>query len=300
MKSIFKDEGVKIIAFCLLGNFILLVLKGSVGLIVGSAVLKADAVNSAGDVLSSLVVLLGLRYAIKPQDEGHHYGHGKMEALVSLVVGIMILVGIGFLLRDIIDALINQAESSPSWLALFAALLSIAVKIVMYKKTAAAGKRLSSIAIMTNAKDHKNDIFATSGAVVAIALALAGKQFGIPFLLHYAEPVIAGVISLFIIKTAVEIITEASRMLLDAAPDKDTVESIKKMAADIDGVEKLNWVKCRKMGRGMLVDIAVEVCGSISVEDGHAIGEDVKKEIMSKYANVIDVLVHINPEGEEL
>ncbi len=290
-----KDEGIKIIVYCLISNLFLFLLKGAVGLLFGSAVLKADAVNSAGDTMSSFVVLLGLRYALKPHDEDHHYGHGKMEALVSLLVGVTILIGIGFLIRDIVIAIQFCEEAQPSFFALGAALVSIAVKAVMYKKTVSAGRRLSSIAIMTSAKDHKNDLFATSGAVVAIVLAFLGLQFGVPVLLMYAEPVIAALMSLFIIKSAVEIISEASKMLLDAAPDKDTVNSIRAIINNSQGVENLNWVKCRKMGRGILVDAAIEVRRSITVEQGHDIGDDVKFGIMAKYPEVIDVVIHINP-----
>ena len=291
-----KDEGVGIMMFVLVSNVILMLLKGSVGLLAGSQVLVADAVNSAGDVVSSLGVLLGLRYAMRPRDEGHHYGHGKMEALVSLFVGIFIMIGIVFLLREIITNIISCTEAPPSFWALGAALVSIAGKAVMYKRTSAVGRRLSSIAIMTSAKDHKNDILATSGAAVAIGLSFVGQQFGIRILLLYAEPVIAAIMSLFIIKTAFEIIFEACRVLLDAAPDKETVKDVVRIACLTDGVKKLNWVKLRKMGRGILVDAAIEVDGRISVERGHDIGDAVKFAIMSQYPEVIDVVVHINPQ----
>ncbi len=291
-----KDEGVGIMMFVLVGNIILVLLKGSVGLLADSQVLKADAVNSAGDVISSLGVLLGLRFAIRPRDEGHHYGHGKMEALVSLFVGIFIMIGIVFLVREIITNLIYCTEAPPSFWALGAAGVSIAVKCVMYKKTVSAGSRLSSIAIMTSAKDHKNDILATSGAAVAIGLSFVGQQYGIRGLLLYAEPVIAAIMSLFIIKTAFDIISEACRVLLDAAPDKETVKNVANIANQTDGVEKLDWAMLRKMGRGILVDVAIEVNGRISVEAGHDIGDRVKYAIMTQHPQVVDVVVHINPK----
>jgi len=290
-----RDEGINIITFCLVGNLILMLLKGAVGLAVGSQVLRADAVNSAGDAMSSFAVLLGLRYAMRPRDEDHHYGHGKMEALVSLFVGIAILVGIGFLVSDIVQGFVHCAQTEPSFIALGAAAVSIALKAVMYKKTYASGNRLNSIAIMTSAKDHRNDIYATSGAAVAILLAFAGQRFGVRMLLLYAEPIIAAIMSLFIVKTAIEIIIEASRMLLDAAPDKKTVDDMGRIARETEGVHSLNWANMRKMGRGMLVDVAVEVDGSISVLKGHDIGDKVKDAIMARYPEVIDVVVHINP-----
>jgi cation diffusion facilitator family transporter len=296
-KGMKRDEGLSVIKYILFGNIFLALLKGTVGLLTDSAALKADAVNSAGDVVTSLVVLLALRYALKPRDEGHHYGHGKMEALVSLAVGAMILVSTGFLLWEIALSIINGSEAAPSWIALCAAAVSIAAKSVMFKITYTTGKRLSSIALITNAKDHRNDIIATSGAVLAILLAFLGQSLDAGALLLYSEPVVAAVISAFIIKTAVEIIAASSRMLLDAAPEKETVQGMRQAASCTEGVIAIDWVKCRAMGRGLLVDLAIQVNGHISVEQGHGIGDGVKDAIMESYPQVLDVLVHINPEG---
>jgi cation diffusion facilitator family transporter len=227
---------------CLIGNLLLLALKGSVGLLTGSEALTADAVNSAGDVLSSFVVLLGVRYSLKASDEGHHYGHGKMEALVSLIVGILILISVVLLARDVVITVLNQSASQPSFYALGAAAVAIAVKAVMYKKTAAVGKRLNSIAVMASAKDHRNDIYATSGTLTAILLSFAGQHFGVRVLSLYAEPALAAVMSIFIIKTALEILIESSRMLLDSAPDKETVSRMRAISTAIEGVKRLNWI----------------------------------------------------------
>lgn len=291
-----KDEGARIILICLLCNMFLAALKGSIGLMTGSEALTADAVNSAGDVLSSLVVLFGVRYSLKAYDEGHPYGHGKMEALVSMIVGIIILFSVVLLLKDVVETISSQSASKPSFFALGAAAASIAIKSVMYKITYAAGKRLNSIAVSANAKDHRNDIYATSGTSVAILLAFAGRQFDISILSLYAEPALAAVMSIFITKTAVEILTESSKMLLDAAPDKQTVARIREISSAAEGVKRLNWVKCRRMGRGLLADIAIEVSGRITVEEGHGIGDAVKFAIMSEYPTVLDVVVHINPQ----
>lgn len=299
MECMKKDEGLIVVRYVLFGNIFLALLKGTVGLLTESAALKADAVNSAGDVVTTVVVMLALRYALKPRDEGHHYGHGKMEALVSLAVGAMILVSTGFLIRDVVLSIINASAAPPSLIALGAAAVSIAAKSVMFRVTYSVGKRLSSIALMTNAKDHRNDIFATSGAVIAILLAFLGQAINSPALLIYSEPVVAMLISALIIKTAVEIIAAACRMLLDAAPEKETIESMKQAAACVEGVVKTDWVKCRAMGRGLLVDLAIQVSGSITIEKGHSIGDSVAEAVMQSNPQVLDVLVHINPEERD-
>lgn len=290
-----KDEGVKILTLGLILNIVLMLLKGSVGLVFSSQALTADAVNSAGDVLTTLVVLLGLRYALKPHDEGHHYGHGKMEALVSLFVGIFIIGGIGFLVSDIVGTLKEGKVVEPSLVAFFTAAAAVAIKVYMYIKTIRVGRKLNSIAILTSAKDYRNDILATSGAAVSIILAILGDRFGITVLMKYSEPIMASVIALLILKTALEIIKESSRMLLDAAPDNSVVDGIRKTVEGADGVLYTNWVKCRTMGRGLLVDAAIEVDASQSVIEGHGIGDEVKFAIMAKYPEVIDVVIHINP-----
>ena len=294
-----KDAGIRIITLCLAGNVFLLLLKGIVGIFSGSEVLKADAVNSAGDVLSGVVVLLGLRYALKPGDKDHHYGHGKMEALVSLIVGLMIIVGVGFVVYEAVGNAIAQTVSAPSWYALGAAALSIAVKTLMYKATYAAGKRLSSIAVMTSALDHRNDIWATSGAAFAIGLAFLGQHMGIEALVLYAEPVTAVLIGVLIIKTALTILTESSRMLLDAAPDDETMDALRDLAASAPGVLHVCWLKCRRMGRGLLIDAAVDVRGDMSVQQGHGVADAARDAIMAAYPDVIDVIVHINPDQEK-
>lgn len=290
-----RDEGLRIITYCLIGNILLLLLKGAVGLLSGSEALKADAVNSAGDSLAAVVVLLGLRYALKPQDKGHHYGHGKMEALVSFVVGLMVLGGTFFVVRDAINAMTSGEVSSASLWALGAALVSIAVKAVMFTITFRAAKRLNSIAVRTNAMDHRNDIFATSGAAIAIGLGLLGGSIGFEPLVRYAEPVIALVISALIVKTAFGILKASSGMLLDAAPDDKTMDGMRIVVLETMGVEHLSWLKCRPMGRGLLADVAVEVDGDIRVCDGHDIADAVRDGVMHAYPEVIDVVVHINP-----
>ncbi|MFA5675877.1 MAG: cation diffusion facilitator family transporter [Christensenellales bacterium] len=291
-----KDYGLRIIMLCLLGNVFLLLLKGAVGLWVGSEALKADAVNSAGDVLSGAVMLVGLKYSLKPGDSDHHYGHGKMEALVSLIVGIMIISGMCFVVYEAVGNALSQIVKAPSWYAFGAAAVSVFIKLFMFKATYAAGKRLNSIAVITSAKDHRNDIWATTGAAAAIAAAFAGTHFDINALAVYSEPAVAVLIGALIVKTAIGIIAESSRMLLDAAPDDKTMQALRSNAEGAPGVRKICWLKCRRMGRGLLVDVAVGVCGSISVLEGHDVADAVSDAIKADFPQVIDVIVHVNPE----
>jgi cation diffusion facilitator family transporter len=289
-----KDEGVRIVLFSVILNAFLFMLKGVVGLLANSTALEADAVNSAGDTMSSLAVLFGIKYSLKPHDEDHHYGHGKMEALISLFVGIVILATSLLLWRSIIHIVVSGEFSQANIWALIAALIAIIIKIFMYVKTMRVGKKINSIAVQTNAKDHINDVFATSATAVSIFLSILAQTTGIQ-ILRYSEPVAAAVMSLFIIKTGLEIIISAAKVLMDAAPDTQLVENLKTTASECDGVISLNWLKCRTIGRGLLVDLAVEVDGNISVEQGHDLADNIKTLIQDDFNEVLDVLVHINP-----
>ena len=291
-----RDKGERIILFCLGWNAFLLALKGIVGILGRSQALQADAINSAGDVLTTAIILLGVRFSQKPRDEDHHYGHGKLEALASLAVGVIIFGGVVFLWREIVLTVVNRDFHTPSVWALIVAAVAIGIKYYMYKKTLSVGKELHSIAVIANAKDHRNDVFATSGTLAAIAFGLAGARYGIG-IFNYVEPVAAGIMSIFIIKTALEIVTDAVKMLMDAAPDKEKVREIEDSIRQCDGVEHVNWIRCRQIGRGYLVDMAVEVDGELTVTEGHAIADRIKHCIHDAVPEVLDVLVHINPHS---
>ncbi|MEX1307544.1 MAG: cation diffusion facilitator family transporter [Eubacteriales bacterium] len=289
-----RDPGISIVLFAVILNGALFLIKSVAGIGAHSTALQADAVNSIGDTMSSLAIYFGLRYASKPRDDDHHYGHGKMEALISLFVGIFILVSSGFLWSSIINALKSKALLETSVWALVVALIAILTKFYMYKRTLRVGKSINSLAVQTNAMDNRNDVFATSATAFAIILTMvySKTQIGV---LKYAEPFAAGIMSVFIIKTGIEIITASAKVLLDTAPNDEVMDTLKSIAGDLDGVKKLNWLKCRTVGRGIWVDLAIEVEANLTVEQGHEIADSVKDAIYESVENVAEVLVHVNP-----
>ena len=292
-----KDIGIKIVTIAIILNVALLILKGVVGLLTKSTAWQADAVNSAGDTISSLAILFGINYALKPSDEDHHYGYGKMEALVSMFVGLIILASTAFLWSSVIKAISSNMYYEASFWALIAAVIALVVKIFLYISTMRVGKKINSIAVQTNAKDHRNDIIATIGTVIAIALALLGYKMGLTFF-RYSEAVAAGITSIFIIKSGIDIISSSAKMLLDVAPDDRTIEGLENTASKCEGVQELDWLKCRTVGRGILVDLAVEMDADLSIKQGHDLGLNIKKAIHDKFKTVLEVQVHINPDED--
>ena len=294
-----KDIGAVIVTLSIILNVALLLLKGVVGLLTNSAALQADAVNSAGDTMSSAAILFGIKYAMKPRDEQHHYGHGKMEALSSLFVGVIILASTFYLWYSIIKTISLGEKYEASVWALLAAIIAIGVKIFLYIKTSRVGKKINSIAVQTNAKDHRNDIIATSGTVIAILLALLGDKAGI-WVLSYSECVAAGITSIFILKTGIEIISSSAKVLMDTAPDSKIINSLENTTRECEGVLDIDWLRCRTIGRGLLVDLAVEVDPDLSIKQGHEIDSNIIETIHNKFHTVLEVQVQINPDEDLL
>jgi cation diffusion facilitator family transporter len=208
-----------------------------------------------------------------------------------------ILASTVFLWRSIIKTISSGVYYQASIWALIAALIALIVKIFLYTKTMRVGKKINSIAVQTNAKDHRNDIIATIGTVIAIALSLVGSRTGLSFF-RYSESVSAGITSIFIIKAGIDIISSSAKMLMDAAPDDRTIESLEDTTRQCAGVQELDWLKCRTVGRGILVDLAVEVDADLSVKQAHDLGLNIKKAIHHKFKSVLEVQVHTNPDDD--
>lgn len=292
-----KDLGIVAVTLSIVLNIALLILKGVVGLLTNSAALQADAVNSAGDTISSLAILFGIKYAMRPSDSHHHYGYGKMEALVSLFVGVVILASTGYLWYSIISNVSTGSFNKASFWALAAAIVALGVKIYLYVKTMRVGKKINSIAVQTNAKDHRNDTIATTGTVIAIMLALLGDKMGISAL-QYSESAAAAITSLFILRSGLEIVISSSNILMDAAPDQKTLDSLAMTVIGCEGVEDIDWLRCRTTGRGILVDVAVEVDPELSIEEGSVIDTNIINTIRKNFKTVMDVQVQINPDED--
>lgn len=294
-----QDIGVRVVRLSIALNIVLLILKGVVGLLTNSAALQADAVNSAGDTISSLAILFGIKYAMRPRDDQHHYGYGKMEALTSLFVGIVILLSTFYLWYSIINTLATRNFNEASFWALGAALVAIGVKIFLYIRTMTVGKKTNSIAVITNAKDHRNDIIATAGTVIAIMFALVGDRAEISAF-KYSESIAAAITSIFILRAGIEIISASAKILMDAAPDQKIIDSMVGTVMMCEGVQDIDWFRCRTTGRGILVDVAVEVDPELSIAEGQNIDSNIIKAIQKEFKTVLDVQVQINPDEDDL
>ncbi len=275
-------------------NLLLSVGKLLAGILGRSGAMVSDAVHSASDVFSTIIVIIGVRMSGKQSDTNHPYGHERLECVASIILAtILMATGIGILLgglRTIFSGSWEKLEI-PGLMALVAAVLSVAVKEWMYWYTRAAAKKLNSGAMMADAWHHRSDSLSSIGAFIGIA----GSRMGFLVL----DSVASVVISFFIGKAAYEIFMDAVDKMVDKACDKETEQKIKELALGQSGVLGVDHLQTRLFGARMYVDIEIAADGRQTLYETHEIAEKVHDEIEAHFQEVKHCMVHVNPAKEK-
>lgn len=279
-----------------IGNIVLAILKGILGVMGNSRALVADAANSASDVLGSIAVFVGLRAAKQPPDKEHPYGHGKAESIAAIIVSVLLFV-VGIEMgRGSIEALLHPV-TAPNMLAVYGALISIIIKEILFRYTIRIGKRVKSDAIIVSAYDHRTDVFSSLAALIGIGSALLGERFNITWL-QYADPLAGVLVCLLILKMAWTVGAESIHNTLDRVLQEEETEELRKTVETVPNVKKINELFAREHGHYVIVDIKIAVDPYMTVEEGHLVGKKVKEKLM-KLNNIYNVFVHINPYAPE-
>ena len=271
-------------------NLLLTAAKFAVGIWVGSQSCVADAVHSLSDFITDLAVLVGVRYWSAPADSDHPHGHQRIEALITLSIGL--LLG-GSAVSMICNAIktIGVAAEGPrmSWWLLAIAFLSIFLKEMLYQWTTAVGRACRSTALMANAWHHRSD--AVSSIPVAI-VAIVGRIWpGITYLDHVAAVIVA----CMLLRTAWQIAWPCLKELSDQGVNSLEINEMRRIASRVPGVREAHKLRTRWFGNGILLDMHVLVDKDLSVEQGHRICEEVASELKRKLPKVQDVLTHLEP-----
>lgn len=291
-----KDNNNRIIttmtAITVLVNAFLAAIKLTAGIVAGSYAMISDAVNSASDVVSAIIILVGVKVASKKADVNHPYGHERFECIASLALSFIML----FTAFEVgKSALTGSADTAPGGLAVIAAAVSIATKLVLFITTVILARKTASSSLKTLSFDHVSDVVATTGGLVGIVLARNG--YGV------FDRIMGFVICLFIAFTALKIFREVTGKLTDEAADKQTEEKIREIISSDLGVTGIDSVNTRKFGDRIYVDIEIAVRPVLSITDAHEIAERVHDEIEREMPAVKHCTVHVNPaadgDGEE-
>lgn len=278
-------------------NAALTAFKIVAGIIGHSAAMVADGVHSLSDLLSDVVVLVFVRISGKGRDKNHDYGHGKFETFATLIISLMLLmVGANLMssgIASIKKILGGESVEAPGMIALWAALLSIVSKEILYRYTAVQGRKLDSPMMVANAWHHRSDALSSVGSLLGIGGAiLLGDKFVI------LDPLAGCVISIFIIVMAVRMSIPAIKELLDVSLPDEMEYEIERTAKGVPGVVDLHELKTRREGPGIVLEGHLVLHSDISLEQAHSISKQVERALRDRFGDSTQISLHLEPEND--
>ncbi len=293
MKDDFQKTANRVALVSIIGNLILSGFKLLAGVLAHSGAMVSDAVHSASDVFSSIVVIIGIRISAKESDKDHPYGHERMECVAAIILStILFITGLSIgtdAVRTIAKG--HYAELTiPGMLALIAAIISIVSKEAMFWYTKIHATRIDSSALMADAWHHRSDALSSIGALIGIA----GARLGFPIM----DSIASLAICLFVVKAAYDIFRDAVDKMVDHACDEETEKHLRSCAADEPGVLRIDDLRTREFGNKIYVDIEIAANGDCTLWEAHEIAERVHDKLEEQFPKVKHVMVHVNPFTE--
>lgn len=286
----FERTAMHVSTVSIIANFALTVFKLIAGVTAHSGAMISDAVHSASDVFSTIVVIIGIRISRKASDKDHPYGHERLECVAAIVLATILAatgLGIGYTAVTKIAGGDYRQLAVPGILALVAALVSILGKEAMYQYTKIHARRIDSSALMADAWHHRSDALSSVGALIGIA----GARMGFPV----ADPLASVVICFFIEKAAIEIFRDAVDKMVDKACDEEMEQRLKECALSQEGVLGVDLLHTRVFGNMIYVDIEIRADGNETLRRAHGIAERVHDAIEKNFPKVKHIMVHVNP-----
>jgi cation diffusion facilitator family transporter len=272
-------------------NAVLMAMKLAAGYFGNSEAVFADGLESACDFIALLTTIIALRIGRKPFDEKHPYGHGRAESISAILVSLVIFItGFGILYQSG-KTIAAGVYEEPSLIAVVAAFATILVKEWLCRFSLRVGGWLGSPAVMAIAKDHRKDAVTSIATLVGVT----GAFFGIKVM----DPLAAGITAFFIFHIGYQTFSGAAHDLMDGQPPRELLRAVTMLAEGVEGVEHVHEIKGRRSGQYVIIDLKLDMDPEMTVKCSHAIATEVKKQIFDRFANVGDVMIHINPHEEE-
>ncbi len=281
--------GIRVALAGVLVNLLLAVVKIASGVVGHSHALVADGVESAADILSSIVVMGGLHFSAQPADSNHPYGHGKAEPMAGVVVSSLLLLAAAWIAwTSLIEIRVPHDSPAPFTLGVLAAV--VVVKEYLSRRVIDVGQSVNSTAVLTDGWHHRFDALTSGAAFVGISIALLGGP-GYETADDWAALVACGVIAF----NGVQLFRKSADDLMDASASPEMVAEVRELAASVPGVQAIEKCRVRKTGLELSMDIHVMVDGALSVRRGHEIAHAVKDRLTGSGRRIVDVTVHIEP-----
>lgn len=287
-----KKEIVKASWISIIGNTVLSILKIPVGLLAGSLAVIGDGIDSAFDVVISMITLLTARIISKPPDVKYSYGYERADTIAAKVLSFVIFfAGSQLGISSIMKIIKSQSQVLPSTIAIYITMVSIVGKVVLAWHQYRIGKKTQSSMLIANAKNMQNDVVISGGV-------LTGLVFTFILRLPILDAVTGLAVSIWIIKSAFKIFMKTNMELMDGLNNPEIYKKIFDAIDSIKSVTNPHRVRVRQLGNMYVMDIDIEVNGSLTVAEAHKITHEVEESVKKKIPNIYDMMIHIEPEGD--
>jgi cation diffusion facilitator family transporter len=278
----------------IIGNILLAIMKGTVGLLGNSKALIADAAHSAFAVAGSFADLNGLRTAKKPPDDDYPYGHGRAESIAAIIISVLLLVVGVEIAISAVKTIVHGVSAPPHSFAIIAIVISIVVKEAMFRYKSNLGKKTASQALIANAWEHRSDVYSSFAALVGVAGALIGKSLGMEQL-YLLDPLASLFVALLLLRMGYKLVMGSIHHTLDHVMHAEDAAELVSTVQKIKGVITVDDLRVREHGHYVIVDVKISVNPKISVHEGHDIARNAKQQLMKRFIHVSDVFIHVNP-----
>lgn len=279
---------IKVSVISIVLNCLLTLIKFISGVISKSSAMISDSVHSLSDVLSTFVVIIGVKISNKKADSDHPYGHERIECVSAIILSGMLFI-IGALIG--INGIKNVTNSSnlvmPGVLALIASIISIISKEAMYQYTIRVSKKINSAALKADAWHHRSDALSSIGSFIGIL----GSRLGFKIF----DPLASVIISLCIIKVSIDIFKDAIDKMVDKSCDKEVIDKVISVIEKNESVKNIDDIKTRQFGNKAYVDVEISVDENLLLKDAHKIAEEIHDSVENEINIVKHCMVHVNP-----
>lgn len=276
-------------------NLLLVCVKAAAGFAANSAAMVSDAVHSLSDFITDIIVLVFVRVSGRPQDEDHDYGHGKYETIATMFIGLALAAAaIGIVVSGAVELakwLKGEQLPAPGKLALWAALISIAVKEALYQYTRIKGRKLNSPALEANAWHHRSDALSSIGAAVGIGGAIAlGDRWTV------LDPLASIVIGAMLVKVAWDLLGPSFQELTDSSLPEETEKQMLELIKEVDGISDPHNLRTRRVGPKVVAEVHIRLDGNQTLKEAHDKATEVEKRFKERFGQQSHIIIHMEPE----
>ena len=270
----------------IVGNILMILIKGYMGVVGGSKGLIADAVHSCADLLATIVMIIGLHISGREKDEAYPYGYGKAEYIVAVIIYLFLFVIGTYILFDGAKAILEGRRVTPCLSAAWGAIFSIAINELMFRQTICAGSQINSPSMTAKAWESRSDVLSS----VAVLIGILGAKMGF----HFMDPLAAIIVGVVILRVCVEQVKTAITNLMDGAPEED-MDEIREALGRVANVSSIEEINSREVGQELELEIRLGVSENITVSQGETIKHEIKQAIREVIDRKLRIVIMLFP-----